>query len=92
MREVARGREDYYALASSLGCGFLRSSTNFVCVDFSTEQRASKVMNALLLHGVFVRKPAAAPLDRFVRISVGTPPERAQLALRLQTVLSELDA
>jgi histidinol-phosphate aminotransferase len=87
--EVARGRQDYYDLAQSLGLGFLQSHTNFVCIDFGTNQRATSVMNALLSHGVFVRKPAAPPLDRYVRISVGTPAERAEFGVRLRRVLSE---
>ena len=89
--EVARGREDYYALAAALGTAALRSHTNFVCIDFGTSQRATAVMNGLLAHGVFVRKPAAAPLDRYVRVSVGTPAERAEFASRLRDVLAEVD-
>jgi histidinol-phosphate aminotransferase len=88
--QVAAGRADYYALARSLGRSYLESSTNFVCIDFDTNERATAVMNALLARGVFVRKPAAPPLDRFVRISVGTPEERAEFAGRLTAVLTEL--
>ncbi len=89
--EVAKGREDYYALARALGCGYLRSWTNFVCIDFESNERATGVMNALLAAGVFVRKPGAPPLDRYVRISVGTPAERAEFAARLRAVLKRLD-
>ncbi len=89
VREVARGREEYYELAASLGMAYLRSHTNFVCIDFESNDRASAVMNALLTRAVFVRKPAAPPLDRYVRVSVGTPAERAQFAVRLRGVLAE---
>ncbi len=89
--EVARGREDYYALAESLGCSALRSHANFVCIDFGTNKRATAVMNALLAHGVFVRKPGAPPLDRYVRVSVGTPEERVEFDARLRAVLAEVD-
>lgn len=84
---VAQGREDYYALARSLGRAYLPSCTNFVCIDFETNARATAVMNELLARGVFVRKPGAPPLDRFVRISVGTPEERTEFALRLHAAL-----
>jgi histidinol-phosphate aminotransferase len=87
--EVEKGRADYYALAAELGCGFLRSRTNFVCIDFGTAERAVAVMNRLLAAGVFVRKPAAPPLDRYVRVSVGTPEERSQFAKRLRAVMNE---
>ncbi len=90
--EVAAGREDYYALAKSLGRGYLRSWTNFVCIDFDSNERASAVMNRLLKSGVFVRKPGAQPLDRYVRVSVGTAAERVEFASRLRTVLAEPDA
>lgn len=89
---VAAGREDYYALARSLGCKFLPSHTNFVCIDFRTPQRAQRVLQALLERGVFVRKPGAAPLDGYVRISVGTPPEREELARRLRSAAGEVAA
>ncbi|MFN2448863.1 MAG: aminotransferase class I/II-fold pyridoxal phosphate-dependent enzyme [Candidatus Baltobacteraceae bacterium] len=89
---VAAGREEYYALAQSLGCGFLRSHANFVCIDFGTRERAEQVLRALLERGVFVRKPAAAPLDRFVRVSVGTPAEREAFARRLREAVTDLAA
>jgi histidinol-phosphate aminotransferase len=92
VREVAAGREDYYQLAQSLGRGVLRSAANFVCIDFDTNERATAVMNALLARGVFVRKPGAPPLDRYVRVSVGNAPERTEFGARLRAVLSDLPA
>ncbi|HKU68284.1 MAG TPA: aminotransferase class I/II-fold pyridoxal phosphate-dependent enzyme [Candidatus Baltobacteraceae bacterium] len=89
--EVARGREDYYAIAASLGTGALRSHTNFVCIDFATSERATAVMNGLLGHGVFIRKPGAPPLDRYVRVSVGTARERVEFGARLRAVIAEVD-
>jgi histidinol-phosphate aminotransferase len=89
--QTAQGREEYYALAAQLGTHALRSCTNFVCIDFESNARATAVMNALLAHGVFIRKPGAPPLDRFVRVSVGTPAERAEFANRLRAVLAELN-
>ncbi|MGZ3497117.1 MAG: aminotransferase class I/II-fold pyridoxal phosphate-dependent enzyme [Vulcanimicrobiaceae bacterium] len=90
--DVRRGREDYYELAKSLGRSYLESCANFVCIDFDTNERATLIMNELLKRGVFVRKPGAAPLDRFVRVSVGTPAERVEFAARLHAVLAELPA
>jgi histidinol-phosphate aminotransferase len=87
--EVAKGRQDYYDLAASLGRGYLQSWTNFVCIDFDSNERATAIMNLLLARGVFIRKPGAPPLDRYVRVSVGTPAERAEFAVRLRAVLAE---
>ena len=92
VQEVAAGREEYYQLAQSLGCGALRSAANFVCIDFDTNDHATAVMNALLARGVFVRKPGAPPLDRYVRVSVGTAAERAEFGARLRAVLNDLPA
>jgi len=88
--ETARGREDYYRLAGSLGRPYLESCTNFVCIDFGNAEVATRVMNSLLSRGVFVRKPGAPPLDRFVRISVGAAAERDEFAARLRVLWREI--
>jgi histidinol-phosphate aminotransferase len=88
--ETARGREDYYKLAGSLGRSYLQSCTNFVCIDFGSAEVATQLMNALLVRGVFVRKPGAPPLDRFVRVSVGRPAERDEFAARLRALWREI--
>lgn len=88
VEETARGRDDYYALARMLGRAYLESSANFVCIDFGNNETATSLMNALLTHGVFVRKPSAPPLDRFVRVSVGTPAEREEFTDRLRSIWS----
>ncbi|MDQ2680242.1 MAG: aminotransferase class I/II-fold pyridoxal phosphate-dependent enzyme [Candidatus Eremiobacteraeota bacterium] len=88
--QVALGRKEYYALAQSLGLGHIESCTNFVCVDFSTPARATQIVGELLARGVFVRKPGAAPLDRFVRVSVGTRAERERFGVCLRALLEEV--
>jgi histidinol-phosphate aminotransferase len=84
--EVKRGREEYYALAASLGRTFLRSYTNFVCIDCGTAQDAKATIEALLERGVFIRKPFAPPLDGHIRVSVGTAAERSAFAEALRSV------
>ena len=86
---VARGRQEYYHLARSLGVPYLESRANFVCFDLGSEQRATAVMNELLRRGVFVRKPNAPPLEGFVRVTVGTPEERAEFHDRFRASLEE---
>jgi histidinol-phosphate aminotransferase len=90
--ETARAREAYYALARELGLGFIESRTNFVCIDLGSAARATRVMNELLQRGVWIRKPGAPPLDRFVRVSAGTEPMRAAFASALRAVLAEVPA
>jgi histidinol-phosphate aminotransferase len=78
--ETARGRDEYATLGARVGCATLPSRTNFVCFDLGSRERAEFVVEALLAAGIFVRKPAAPPLDGHIRVTVGTVPERARFA------------
>lgn len=78
--EVARGRDDYHALAARHGLPSLPSSTNFVCIGIGSKAQAEAMVGALLEGGVFVRKPWAPPIDGFIRVTVGTAGERAAFA------------
>jgi histidinol-phosphate aminotransferase len=92
VEQTAAGRDDYYALARELGTPVIESFTNFVCMDMRDATRAVQVMNALLERGVWIRKPGLAPLDRFIRVSVGTRPMREAFARALRDVLTEVAA
>ena len=74
---VATGRDEYAALAAELGLTALPSATNFVTIDVGGPERARALVAALAERGVFIRMPGAPPLDRCVRVTVGTPAERA---------------
>jgi histidinol-phosphate aminotransferase len=78
--EVARGREEYYALAARHGLRSVPSLTNFVCIEIGTRAQAEAFLQEMLRRGVFLRKPAAPPLDGYVRVTVGTAEERARFA------------
>ncbi|MBV9149458.1 MAG: aminotransferase class I/II-fold pyridoxal phosphate-dependent enzyme [Candidatus Eremiobacteraeota bacterium] len=84
--EVERGREEYYALARSLGRKTIPSFTNFVCIDYGSAQEANAVIVDLMARGVFIRKPFAPPLDGYIRVTVGTAPERSEFAEHLRAV------
>ena len=90
VRETALARDDYYALARELGLGCLESTTNFVCIDLGSAERATAVVNDLLERGVWIRKPGAPPLDRYVRVSAGTPEMRRAFAQAFRAVLAAL--
>ena len=79
VRQIGLGREEYYALGRELGLPTLPSATNFVLFDFGDAARARAAVESLLRAGIHVRKPPYSPLDRYVRISVGSPNERARL-------------
>jgi histidinol-phosphate aminotransferase len=84
---VAEGRADYAALARELGLASLPSATNFLTLDLGAPERARALLAALAARDVFIRMPGAPPLDRCVRVTVGTPAERALFAEILREVL-----
>lgn len=86
---VAEGREEYYELASQLGLTSLASATNFVAMDVGDGDRARGLLKRLQDHGVFVRMPGVPPLDRCLRITVGTGPERRRFAEVFADVVNE---
>ncbi len=90
--EVGRGREAYRQLGASLGTPTLPSRTNFVCFDIGSRERAELMVAELLRRAVFVRKPGAPPLDRYIRVTVGTEHERARFADVFGEALRTLDS
>lgn len=89
--DVRQGREEYAALAKRLGLTTVPSATNFVAMDVGDSQRARALLQALLDRDIFVRMPSVSPLDRCVRITVGTPQQRNLLATILQDALATVD-
>jgi histidinol-phosphate aminotransferase len=88
--EVARGREEYHAFGRRIGVRTLPSHTNFVCFEIGTRQAAEAAVHGLLERGVFVRKPGQPPIDGFIRVTVGTPAERAIFYEQLGATLEAL--
>ncbi|MFP5075681.1 pyridoxal phosphate-dependent aminotransferase [Rhizobium sp. YIM 134829] len=76
------------------GCGLspLPSATNFVAVDCGRDQLYARAIVDRLMddHGVFIRMPGVAPLNRCIRISAGPEPEMARLAEALPAVVAAL--
>ncbi|MGO8947280.1 MAG: aminotransferase class I/II-fold pyridoxal phosphate-dependent enzyme [Ktedonobacterales bacterium] len=87
---VTEGRSDYAEVAAELGLAALPSATNFVSIDVGGPRRARALLAALAERGVFIRMPGAPPLDRCVRVTVGTPPERRLFAEILRQVWPEI--
>ena len=84
---VEEGRHDYVALGEELGLPTLTSATNFVTFDSGSGERADAILDRLIERRVFVRKPRVEPLDRYFRVTVGRPEERAVFAERLREIV-----
>ena len=71
----------------------LPSTTNFVAIDMGSGARARATL-ALLLEeeSCFLRMPGVPPLDRLIRVTVGTAPERRGFAAALARILPKLPA
>ena len=88
---VEEGREDYMRLASEMGLRALESAANFVAIDAGGDGvRARRLLRLLEERGVFVRMPGVAPLDRCIRVTVGTDEERARFAERFRDAWAAL--
>ena len=72
VKKISLGKEKIYQIANSNGLIAIPSATNFVAIDCGRDGNfATQVMNGLLEAKIFVRKPAVAPLDRTIRVTVG---------------------
>ncbi|MCD2181045.1 pyridoxal phosphate-dependent aminotransferase [Rhizobium sp. GN54] len=69
---IAGARERIAAIARQNGLSPLPSATNFVAIDCGGDGvRARAIVDGLMEHGVFIRMPGVAPLNRCIRVSVG---------------------
>jgi histidinol-phosphate aminotransferase len=91
--EVAQGWRDYGAAADRLGFTALPSATNFVAIDIGSTERAKACLARLLREeNCFVRMAGVAPLNRCIRVTVGTKAERHGFAEALARVAPALPA
>lgn len=77
--QVAEGRKRIETMADNLQLTWLPSATNFVAVDLETTERAQQLLQQLQEKNVFMRMPGVAPLNRHIRIGVGTHDEQVYL-------------
>jgi histidinol-phosphate aminotransferase len=71
-QQVEAARIAFGAVARDCGLQPLPSATNFLALDCGRDGTfARAVLQGLLAHGVFVRMPGVAPLDRCIRVSLG---------------------
>jgi len=88
---IGASRERISGIARSNGLLPLASATNFVTVDCGRDgTHAKAIVDGLMEHGVFIRMPGIAPLNRCIRISVGPENDMALLEAALPRVLKQL--
>lgn len=72
------------------GLAPLPTATNFIALDCGEAIRAKAILEALGRHGIFIRMPGVAPLNRCIRISAGPDAEIDVLDRTLPKVMDEL--
>ena len=90
--KVAAARDEIAAIAKANGLAPLVSATNFVTIDCGRDGNyAKRVLDALVAAGVFVRMPGVAPLNRCIRVTVGTGEDLAMFSEELPKALAKAD-
>jgi histidinol-phosphate aminotransferase len=88
IEQVAAGGREIARTATANGLVALPSASNFVSIDCGREgEFAKRVLDGLLARGVFVRMPGVAPLNRCIRVTVGTDTDLSILAAELPAAL-----
>ena len=89
VEDVRASRQRIYEIAKASGLKPIDSATNFVAIDCGRDGTFAKaIVDGLLQHGIFVRMPGVAPLNRCIRISCGTSEQLDLLSLALPKVLA----
>ncbi|WP_323803590.1 pyridoxal phosphate-dependent aminotransferase [Sulfitobacter litoralis] len=88
--QIASARDRIAQIASDNGLTALPSAANFVAIDCGADGRFAKaVLDGLVARGVFVRMPFAAPQNRCIRVSCGTPENLDAFAAALPAALAD---
>ncbi|MBP1850858.1 pyridoxal phosphate-dependent aminotransferase [Rhizobium halophytocola] len=91
LKKIVASRDRIAAIATANGLAPLPSATNFVAIDCGRDgAHARAIVDGLMAHGVFIRMPGVAPLNRCIRISTGTERDMALLEKALPQVLKTL--
>jgi histidinol-phosphate aminotransferase len=89
--KIKASRDRISAIARANGLEPLPSATNFVAIDCGRDGiYARAIVDGLMEHGVFIRMPGVAPLNRCIRISAGPEQDMALLEEALPKVLQNL--
>lgn len=72
---IKRARQRVATLAASHQLHAEPSYTNFVAVDLGSTERATEMIRRLAERDIFMRMPGVAPLNRCIRVGLGTEQE-----------------
>jgi len=75
LAQVETGRQRIYRFADEHDLRYLPSATNFVALDMESSERATHMLTELNNNGVFIRMPGVRPLNRFIRVGIGSKSE-----------------
>ena len=86
---IESARDRIAAIAQDNGLAPLPSAANFVAIDCGRDASFAKaVLDGLIAEGIFVRMPFAAPQNRCIRISCGTPEQLDLFAAALPKAIA----
>ena len=89
-RQVITARARIRDIAHENGLTPLPTATNFMAVDCGRDGAYAKsIVDGLLQHGIFIRMPGVAPLNRCIRVGCGLPSDLDALAFALPKVLED---
>lgn len=90
--KIAHSRERIAEIARTNGLSPLESATNFVAIDCGRDPVYARAIVDTLMsdHGIFIRMPGVAPLNRCIRVSTGPEAEMDLLEAALPKVLAKL--
>lgn len=87
--EINKSRDRIYRIAKANGLVPIPSATNFVTIDCGRDgDYAKSIVDGVLQHGLFIRMPGVAPLNRCIRVSCGTENDLQRLATALPATLA----
>jgi histidinol-phosphate aminotransferase len=88
---IHRARDRITGIAKANNLLPLASATNFVAIDAGRDGTyARAIVDGLMQHGVFIRMPGVAPLNRCIRVSVGPDADMVLFEEALPQVLKTL--
>ena len=87
--EVIQARYRIKEIAQANGLKPLPTAANFMAIDCGRDGAYAKtIVDGLLTHGIFIRMPGVAPLNRCIRVSCGKADDLEHLATILPHVLA----
>lgn len=89
--QIADAKDRIAQIARTNGLHPLPSATNFVAIDCGRDALyARAIVDGLMEHGVFIRMPGVAPLNRCIRVSAGVSEDLDLFAKALPAVLKTI--